>query len=318
MRLGLMIEGQEGLTWERWRRLCRAAEDLGFASLWRSDHFRSLMGKASQPALETWVFLAVAAQETKRVRFGPLVCSMTFRHPSLVARMAAQVDLLSGGRLEVGVGAGWNAAEHEAFGIPFPPLKERMDILEEGVQVLRALWGGGLALFSGRHFQLKSAECYPKPVQSPLPIVVGGAGERRTLRIAARYADHWNAVGVDAKAFAAKQAVLDRHCAEAGRDPTAVRRSVMAGFIIGRDEAGVRAHLEQIAKAFPPLARADASAVVDALKARGWIVGTVSQAVQQLAAFREVGVHEFMLQHHDQENFAMLDLVARDVLPQVR
>ncbi|MEE9285787.1 MAG: TIGR03560 family F420-dependent LLM class oxidoreductase, partial [Dehalococcoidia bacterium] len=196
MQLGLMIEGQEGLTWEGWRRLARAAEKLGFSSLWRSDHHFSLVGNTIRPALETWISLVAAAQETKRVRFGPLVCSMTFRHPSLLARMAAQVDVLSGGRLEVGVGAGWNVPEHEAFGFPFPPLKTRMDMLEEGVQVMQALWGEGKASFNGRHYQLKDAVCYPKPAQSPLPLVIGGIGERRTLRIAARFAHHWNAVGV--------------------------------------------------------------------------------------------------------------------------
>jgi F420-dependent oxidoreductase-like protein len=290
---------------------------LGFHSLWRSDHFFSLMGDVRQPALETWVSLAIAAQETKRIRLGPLVCSMTFRHPALLARMAAQVDQLSGGRLEVGVGAGWNVPEHEAFGIPFPPLKQRMDILEEGVQVLQALWGNGPANFAGRQFQLKDAQCNPKPVQSPLPIVIGGGGERRTLRIAARYAQHWNAVGVDTRIFLHKQAVLERHCAAAGRDPKSIRRSVMGGFIIGKDEAGVREHLESVARAFAPLARADRDVVLDALRSRGWIVGTIEQAVRQLRAFRDAGAGEFMLQHHDQENFRVLELLARDVLPHV-
>lgn len=317
MRLGVMIEGQEGLTWDRWRRLARATEDLGFASLWRSDHFSSLFGDRAQPALETWISLAMAAQETKRVRLGPLVCSMTFRHPSLLARMAAQVDVLSGGRLEVGVGAGWNVMEHETFGIEFPPLKERMDMLEEGVQVMQALWAEGKASFSGRHYRLKDATCHPKPAQTPLPLVIGGTGEKRTLLIAARYASHWNAVGVDPKTFAEKRAVLERHCAAVGRDPAEIRRSVMGGFILGRSDADVRGHFQRVVAAMPPLSQLDAETALSGLKGRGWLVGTVNEVVEQLGAFEDAGVGEFMLQHHDQEDLGVLELIAGEILPQV-
>ena len=317
MLLGVMIEGQEGLTWERWRRIARATEELGFASLWRSDHFFSLMGDRRQPALETWVSLALAAQETHRVRFGPLVCSMTFRHPALLARMAAQIDVLSGGRLEMGVGAGWNVPEHEAFGLPFPSIGTRMDMLEEGIQVMRALWGDGPASFEGRHYQLREAVCYPKPAQSPLPLVVGGTGERRTLRIVARYADHWNAVAVNAQVFAAKRAVLERHCAEVGRDPGSIRRSLMTGFVVGRDASEVREHLRRIGGGARRLRSDDPDMALEQLQKAGWLVGTPAQVVEQLAAYRDAGVQEFMLQHHDQENFAVLELIAREILPLV-
>ncbi|MBI3744831.1 MAG: LLM class F420-dependent oxidoreductase [Chloroflexi bacterium] len=318
MKLGIMIEGQEGLTWERWSRLCRATEDLGFHSLWCSDHFMSLMGDVRQSALETWVALTIAAHETKRVRFGPLVCSMTFRHPSLLGRMAAQVDVLSGGRLEVGVGAGWNVAEHEAFGLPFPPLKQRMDMLEEGVQVLRCLWGKEPATFEGKHYRLKNVQCYPKPAQSPLPIVIGGTGEKRTLRIAAKYAQHWNAVGVNAETLRAKRAVLEQRCTEVKRDHREIRVSVMGGFITGKDDAGLKAHLDRIASFMPALKRADRDQVLAALKSRGWLYGTSAQIVEQLKAFEAAGTTEFMLQHHDQENFGVLEMIAKDVLPKVR
>src|SRR5947209_14890130 len=142
MQLGVMIEGQEGLNWQRWRHIAEMVEDLGFESLWRSDHFFSLMGLPERDALETWVSLTDLAARSSRLRFGPLVCSMTFRHPALLARMAAAVDQLSNGRLVLGVGAGWNVAEHEAFGIPFPAVRQRMDDLEDGIELIRRLWTG--------------------------------------------------------------------------------------------------------------------------------------------------------------------------------
>src|SRR5437879_10873381 len=146
MKLGVMLEGQEGLTWDLWRQIMARVEELGFESLWRSDHFMSLVD-SSRDALETWVALTLTAAETTRLRFGSLVCPMTFRHPSLLARMAAAVDTLSGGRLVVGVGAGWNVREHEAFGIPFPPVRERMDRLDAGLEVLLHLCSGESASF---------------------------------------------------------------------------------------------------------------------------------------------------------------------------
>jgi alkanesulfonate monooxygenase SsuD/methylene tetrahydromethanopterin reductase-like flavin-dependent oxidoreductase (luciferase family) len=179
MKLGIVIEGQENLTWERWRHLAATVERLGFESFWRSDHFSSNIDPG-RDSLETWVTLAVAAAETTRIRFGPLVCPMSFRHPSLLARMAAAVDVLSGGRLILGLGAGWNAREHRAFGLPFPPLRERLDRLEEGIKVIRRLLGDGPASFDGRHFRLEGADPHPKPAARPrLPLLIAGGGEQR-------------------------------------------------------------------------------------------------------------------------------------------
>src|SRR5439155_4654019 len=152
MRIGVMIEGQEGLTWERWFRIAERVESLGLDSLWRSDHFFSLSGHPERPALECWTSLTALAQRTQRIRFGPLVSPITFRHPALLARMAAAVDGLSDGRLVLGVGAGWNEAEHAAYGITLPPLKERFDRLEEGIAVIKALWTGGPVDLDGRYY----------------------------------------------------------------------------------------------------------------------------------------------------------------------
>jgi F420-dependent oxidoreductase-like protein len=322
MDLGVMIEGQEDLNWDRWRRLARATEDLGFESLWRSDHFFSLLGHTERDALETFLSFVMVAEATSRIRFGPLVASCTFRHPSLVARMAAQIDQLSGGRFALGLGAGWNVPEHEAFGFPFPSVKERMDRLEESIEVVRALWGDGPASYDGEYYQLKDAQCFPKPVQSPPPLIVGGGGERRTLRIVAKHATEWNAVGVTVESYQHKRAVLEEHCAAVGRDPSTIVHSQMNGFIIGRDRAGVRAHLARIADMSfmigDQLEQQGDDALLEGLRGRGWLIGTPGEFVEQLGALEEAGLSRFMLQHLALDDYETLELIASDVLPQVQ
>lgn len=318
MDLGVMIEGQEGLTWDRWRRIIRATEDLGFESLFRSDHFFSLSGPHNREALETFISFVLVAEESSRIKFGPLVASMTFREPSLVARMAAQIDQLSGGRFILGVGAGWNVPEHEAFGLHFPPVRERMDRLEEGIRVIRALWGPDPVSFEGRYYQLKDVECYPKPAQSPGQLLVGGSGEKRTLRIVAEHANEWNAVGQTLEGYRQKTEVLLRHCEAVGRDPSTIRRSMMTGFVIGKDEAAQRAHLAKVVETLPMLGRGDPGEVLSGMKSRGWLVGTPDEFVQELGRRKEAGVQRLMMQHQAQEDFATLELIASEVLPQIQ
>ena len=159
-----MIEGQEGVSWDLWRRVVTSVEELGFESLWRSDHLFSLSGARTQEALDTYVAFAIAAETTERVRIGPLVSPVTFRHPSLVAKIGAQIDVLSGGRFVAGVGAGWNVPEHQAFGVHFPPLAERMDRLDEAIRVMRALWADEPSTFEGKYYRLEGAQSYPKPI----------------------------------------------------------------------------------------------------------------------------------------------------------
>jgi F420-dependent oxidoreductase-like protein len=318
MDLGVMIEGQEGLNWDLWRRIARTTEDLGFESLWRSDHFFSLTGPRDRDALETFVSFVLVAQETRRVRFGPLVASMTFRHPSLLARMAAQIDALSGGRFILGVGAGWNVPEHEAFGIDFPAVRERMDRLDEGCRVIRALWGQGPASYEGRYYRLKDVDMHPKPAQRPAPLLVGGTGERRTLRIVAEHADEWNATGQTRDGYLAKRVILERHCADAGRDPSTIRHSLMGGFVVGKDERAMRAHLGRMAERNPMLGRGTPDEVLAAVRQRGWYVGTPGEIVETMGRLEEAGVTRIMLQHHAMDDFDTLELLAADVLPQVQ
>lgn len=318
MDLGIMIEGQEDLNWDLWRRIIRATEDSGYESLWRSDHFFSLSGPQDRDALETFISFTMVAEESSRIRFGPLVSSMTFRHPALLARMAAQIDQLSGGRFILGMGAGWNVPEHQAFGLPFPPLKERMDRLEEGVQVVQALWRDEPATFDGVHYQLDHALCYPKPAQSPLPLLIGGRGERRTLRMVARYAQEWNVVGVDTAEYQRLAEVLANHCADVGRDPATIRHTQMSAPIIGRDEKELHAHFARIVEKIPSLGERPVEEMLPAMAQRGWLVGSPTQIVDELGRREEAGITRTMLQHHANDDFDTIELIATEVLPQIQ
>lgn len=318
MQLGVMLEGQEGINWRRWRHLSALVEELGFGSLWRSDHFCSLMGRPERDALETWVSLAELAGRGTRLQFGPLVCSMTFREPSLLARMAAAVDDLSGGKLVLGVGAGWNVPEHQAFGLPFPALGKRMDQLEEGIAVIKALWTGEPVSYNGNRYTLDRAQSHPRPAQRPHPpILVGGGGEKRTLRIVAEHADEWNAINLLPDAYRAKTAILERHCTAVAREPRSIKRSMMCAFIIGNGDAALQQHVAGLQQMLPALAAQPAESVPGAMRERGWLVGDTEAIAAQIRELQSAGVERIMPQHHDQTNDEVLRLIAREVLPAV-
>src|SRR5215216_2036408 len=290
MQLGVMLEGQDGLTWDLWRRIMARVEELGFESLWCSDHFMSIVD-SNRDALETWVALTLTAAETTRLRFGPLVCPMTFRHPSLLARMAAAVDQLSDGRLVLGVGAGWNEREHAAYGLPFPAVRERMSMLEEGIEVILRLQRDEPAAFQGEHYRLDGAVMRPKPAQRPhIPLLIGGAGERRTLALVARYADEWNMTGATPARFRDKNAALLAHCRALGRDPATIRRSVMTGFLIGEDASALRRRCGAMRRLIPSLADVDTSEVPVAVRRWGWVTGTPDGVAAELRALAAEGV----------------------------
>ena len=318
MKLGVMIEGQEGVTWDLWRRLAARVEALGFESLWRSDHFMSLED-SSRDAIETWVALTLTAAETTRLRFGPLVCPITFRHPSLLARMAASVDVLSGGRLVLGLGAGWSEHEHRAFGIPFPPLPERIDLLEEGIEVILRLLGDGPANFDGRHYQLSGSNPFPKPVQQPrIPLLIGTTGTGRMLRVVAHYADEWDAPGITSPAaYRARCRRLHSYCRDVNRNPDEIRRCVSTAYLIGHDAAALQRRGAMMQQLIPSLASFDPPAVPEVLRRDGWIVGTPDQIVAQLRALADEGVERLIFQHNDPADFEALELIAYEVMPAV-
>ena len=307
-----MIEGQEGLTWDRWFRIADRVESLGLDSLWRSDHFFSLMGHPERPALECWTSLTGLAQRTERIRFGPLVSPMTFRHPALLARMASAVDGLSEGRLVLGVGAGWNEEEHEAYGIPLPPLKERFDRLEEGIAVIKALWTGGPVDFEGHFYRLHGAAAYPRPVQRPTPpMLIGGDGEIRLLRIVARDADEWNSHAPGPDAYRLKRARLEEHCRAVGRNPDAIHRSWMGGVLIARNGGELAEKGRWMQSFLAALRDVPPDRAPDELRRRSWIVGTPDQVASQLDAWSSAGVERVMFQWYNLDDLDGLGLLAQ-------
>lgn len=310
MRVGIMIEGQEGLTWERWLRLADAAESLGFESLCRSDHLTGLGGDARRPSLDTWASLGALATRTRRIRFGPMVSPITFYHPALLGKLATGVDLLSGGRLDLGIGAGWNEYEHAMFGIPFPPLRERMDRLECGARVLRALGAGQPVTLVQPYYPLHKAESHPLPPHGRIRLVVGGRGEKRTLRIVAEFADEWNATRIDVAGFRAKRAVLAAHCAAFSRDPETIDRSLMIPLALGRDAAEVARRIAAARASFPSLPPDEA-----AWRAAGFLAGPAESVIGALAEWKAAGMQRILLQMLDQEDIPALELFARTVLP---
>jgi F420-dependent oxidoreductase-like protein len=312
--VGLMVEGQENLTWDRWRRLALVAEELGFESLSRSDHYQSLVGDEPRDALETWTSLAVAATTTKRLRFGPLVCSVTFRHPANVARMTAAIDTLSGGRFVCGLGAGWNEAEHHAFGIRFPDARTRLEMLDEQAEMCKALWAGGPVSFKGKHYWLDNARISPTPVQAPMPLVIGGSGDR-LLRIVAKHATEWNTHGKTPEQYRERRTALEDACREVGRNPEAIERSWMGGFIVGSDAADAVDHARRIQGWLTAVAGMHPMDVGPMLRENGWIVGTADEAVEQMQALVKTGVQRFNLQHWALDDVDVLALVARRIIP---
>lgn len=311
-----MFEAHEGMSWEQWRRAVRLAESLGFGSVWRSDHLTALHSSRRE-VLETWTSLTVAALDTANVLLGPLVCSVTFRHPIHVARMAAALDRLSGGRFVCGLGTGSNAAEHGAFGLPFPPARERVEMLVEYVRVLRMLWTGEPVSFVGRHYSFSDALCLPRPVQDQLPIVIGGMGERFTLPAVAQCADGWNSYGMSLGEYRHKVEVLRRQCRDLGRDFHGITRSWNAQFVIGRDQGELDDRFGRMRDLLPELRSGEPRALISRLRRVGWLIGTVDEVADQMEQRLEAGVQRFILLHHDYEDDDALRLMA-EVAPAAR
>ncbi|HRA30719.1 MAG: TIGR03560 family F420-dependent LLM class oxidoreductase [Thermomicrobiales bacterium] len=318
VRLGIMIEGQEGLTWERWQRIVRAGEDFGYDSVWRSDHLYSVMAEVYRPTLALVPSLTAAAIWSERVELGALVSPTTFRHPVHLATEAAALDQLTGGRYWFGVGAGWNEAEHHAFGFQLPNLGERMDRFEEALQVITLLWTGEVVSFNGVHFQLRNAQAASVPVTAGgVPMIIGGSGERRTLRIVAKYAAEWNVSTMTVDAYDHKRAVLAEHCRTIGRDPETIRQSMMLGHVIGRDEREVLDRARKLQEIIPSLRDVSAAEALDRVRQRGYLAGTVDEVIEQARERGRQGVERIMLQTYDQDDIDGLKLIADEVAPNI-
>ncbi|MGH2524526.1 MAG: TIGR03560 family F420-dependent LLM class oxidoreductase, partial [Anaerolineales bacterium] len=297
MEIAIMVEGQNGLNWPRWQRLALAVEALGFASLYRSDHYTNAR-PPDLDSLELWVSLTWLASHTTRIEFGPLVTPVSFRHPTMTARMASAVDDLSGGRLTLGLGAGWQEREHDHFGWDLLDVPRRFARFQEGLEVVTRLLANDSPVdFAGEFYRLREAILLPRP-QRPggPPILVGGNGRRRTLPLVVRYASEWNATFQPPARFAELSAHLTGMLSAAGRDPSTVRRSMMTGCYFGRDEAALRRKLGD---------RAPAD-----LRQRGMVVGTPAEAVDQLGRLAEAGLQQIMLQWLDLDDLDGLEGLA--------
>lgn len=301
MEIALMIEGQHGLNWPRFKRLARAVEDLGFAGLFRSDHFTNTE-PPDLDSLELWVSLTWLAGHTERIEFGPMVSPVSFRNPVFTARIGKDVDDLSNGRLILGVGAGWQEREHHNFGFDLLNVGPRLDRFEEGLEVItRLLKQDEPASFDGDYFQLRDAVLLPKP-QRPggPPLLIGGNGPKRTLPLVAKYADEWNGVFLPPTRYAELNQHLTNLLQDAGRDPKSVRRSLMTQVNFGRSDTEVRELV--------------ADREIDALRARGIVVGTASAVQDHLAELAEVGVQRVMLQWMDLDDIGRLEAMAQVLL----
>lgn len=263
-----------GGTWPDLVDLCRHAEATGWDGIWFADHFMPNAADVSAPTAEAWTTVAALAASVQRVRIGTLVTGNTYRHPAVLAKMAAQVDQISGGRAVLGLGAGWQENEHAAYGIPFFTVGGRMRRLEEACQVVKGLFSNARTTFEGRYYQLKDAPLEPKPVQQPLPLLIGGGGEKVTMRIAAQYADEWNVWG-NPGTLKRKGAILDEHCEKLGRDPKTIRRSAQAMLFLGDD-----LETQERAKNVGP---------------RPVIAGNVAQVQEIVRAYQDAGVDELIV-----------------------
>ena len=308
-----MIEGQEGVSWAQWVALGRACEESGLEGLFRSDHYAGLMGEETRDSLDAWTQIAALGALTKRIRLGTMVSPVTFRHPSLLAKAVATADHVSGGRVELGIGAGWNVREHEAYGFPFPELPERLERLEEQLELVVRQWTEESVDFAGRHYRLEGLHALPKPVQRPRPpVIVGGAAKPRTARLAARFADEYNTPFPGLEQVRERRATVDRACEEAGRKPLVF--SVMTGCVVGSDRKEL---LHRVRHAMARMRLdGDAEAFV---RDRGdvMVLGTVEEVVERLRGLEEAGVDRIFLQHLAHDDVEMVRLLGDEVAPAV-
>ncbi len=314
MKFGLQhpnftFDGTSSEIAEHLGELVERAEAHGFDSFWVMDHFHQIrgVGDPQEPILEGWTTIAVLAGLTSRIRLGTLVTGTPYRYPAVLAKSAASLDVLSGGRLIMGVGAAWNEGEAQAYGISFPPTKERMERLEEAVQVILKMWTEEPANFDGKYYQLKGAYCNPKPLQKPHPpILIGGGGERQTLRIVAKYGDACNVFG-SPETVRKKLAVLRKHCENVGRDYDSILKTKLGHVIIEDDKEALERRIAEEHKEMPPE------------RLREWaITGTPDEVCAQMEAYREAGIDYMIVNLEAERELEALSLFGNGVVQKFR
>ena len=307
MDLRIFTEPQQGATYDDQLRVAKATEDLGFDAFFRSDHYLAMGGDGSPGPTDAWTTLAGLARETERIRLGTLVSPATFRYPGPLAIQVAQVDQMSGGRVELGLGAGWFGAEHHAYAIPFPPTAERFDRFEEQLAVIRGLWKtppGETFGYRGTYYEVSDSPGLPKPVQRPHPpVIVGGKGKKRTPALVAAYADEYNALFMSAADTREAFARVHAACDQAERDPASVRYSIAQTVFCGADDAEVTRRLDAVG-----FARETAGPA---------LIGTPAEIVDRLGEYAAAGASRVYLQVLDHTDLDHLDLLASGVLRQL-
>ena len=286
---------------------------LGLEGLFRSDHYAGLIGDETRGSLDAWTTLSALGAVTERIRLGSMVSPVTFRHPSLLAKAVATADHVSGGRVELGIGAGWNVREHEAYGFPFPELPERLERLEEQVEVIVRQWTEDGVTFDGRHYRTQELNAHPKPLQRPRPpLIIGGAAKPRTARLAARFADEYNTLSGSVELLRERRANLERACEEAGRPPLVL--SVMTGCVVGSDRAELH---ERVRRVLAKVRREGDPEEFARDRRDSWVIGTVDEVVERLRELEAAGVERIFLQHLAHDDVEMVRLVGREVVPAV-
>ena len=314
MRFALMIEGQMGLSYEDQLAIVRRAESAGFEAFLRSDHYQSFPGPEDAPTTDAWAVLAGLARDTARIGLGVLVSPVMYRLPGNFAKVVTTVDEMSGGRIEVGMGAGWNEPEHRQHGFPFPPIEVRAEMLEEAVQVVRGLWAepDGWS-FSGKHYRIDGAVFHRKPGR-PLNLILGGGGSPRSMRLAARYAGEFNLTSSRPDQAAEKYAYLDEACRAIGRDPSSLVHSAMIGVLVAANEADLRRREVEMLEAIGPEEAADEW--YSERRAR-WIIGTPEDAREAVRRFASAGVERIMLQDFLPRDLEMIDVMGAELIGRV-
>jgi F420-dependent oxidoreductase-like protein len=313
MEVCLMIEGQEDVTWADWKAIAAACEEHGVGALFRSDHYLSVDDRRERGSLDAWTTIAALAAITERLRLGTLVSPATFRHPAVLAKMAVTADHVSGGRVELGIGAGWWEREHEAYGIDLPAVGPRMDALEEQMELIRRYWEEGPFNYEGRHYRAENLDPLPKPVRQPrLPLILGGRGGPRSLRLAAALADEYNTTMSTTAEIADVRKRLDQACEAADRDPATLPLSMMTGWLVGSDREDLRDRAARLARWKDQ--GDDGDAFLAGVR-ESTIAGTVPEVTEQLQALEQAGLSRIMGQHLLHRDLDAIALMGREIVP---
>ena len=313
IRVGLMIEGQEDVGWEDWQAVAEACERGGFDALFRSDHYVSVEDRRERGSLDAWGTMCGLAATTSRIRLGTLVSPVTFRHPSVLAKLAVTADHISGGsRIELGMGAGWWEVEHRLYGFPFPTTGDRIRILAEQLEIVRREWRDERFSFDGTHYRIEELDAVPKPLRQPR-LIIGGRAGPQSAELAARWADEYNTVFATPEECASRRRAIGEAAERIGRDPAELAFSLMTGCIVGSDAAEVRERARRLAES-----REGPGANPDEFLAavpESWVAGDVGQVTEQLRQLHAAGVDRVMLQDLLFKDIEMIDLIAREVIP---